>query len=179
MKTRGYRNPRRLCLILSLLWGTMVWTAPVSASPADSSSSVNFSRLPLRFEVNEGQIDPQVRFTARDRDGVAYLTSGGAVLQIPRRLERPDSRADLRKAANKPGAQAFESSFIRLKTVDSNQTPVVTGMERLPGVTHYFIGNDRQRWRTHVAGYAKVKCEGCLSRGRSGLLRQPRGSPGV
>ena len=82
MKTRGYRKPRRLWLILPLVWGTMVWTTPVSASPADSSSGVKFSRPPLRFELNEGQIDPQVRFIARDRDGIAFLTSGGAVLQI-------------------------------------------------------------------------------------------------
>ncbi len=159
MKTRGYWKPRRLGLILSLVWGTMVCNTPVSASPADSSSGVKFSRSPLRFELNEGQIDPQVRFTARDRDGVAFLTSGEAVLQISRRLEQPDSRADRRKAADKPGAPAFESSFIRLKTVGANPNPVVTGMERLPGVTHYLIGHDRQQWRTHVAGYAKVKYE--------------------
>ena len=29
----------------------------------------------------------------------------------------------------------------------------------LPGVTNYFIGNDTPKWRTNVAGYAKVKYE--------------------
>ena len=30
----------------------------------------------------------------------------------------------------------------------------------LPGVTNYFIGSDPAKWRTNVAGYAKVKYEG-------------------
>lgn len=32
--------------------------------------------------------------------------------------------------------------------------------EKLPGVSHYYIGNDRTRWREHVPHFAKVKVEG-------------------
>ncbi|HEY7167885.1 MAG TPA: SBBP repeat-containing protein, partial [Candidatus Binatia bacterium] len=41
----------------------------------------------------------------------------------------------------------------------ANPDPRVVGLEPLPGVTNYFIGNDPRKWRTNVPGYAKVKYE--------------------
>jgi hypothetical protein len=153
MKTRGYRNLGSLFSILSLVWGTMVWIAPVSASPAESPSGVTFSRPPLRFEMNEGQLDPQVRFIVRDRNGIAFLTSGGAVLQIFRRMEQPDSQPYGQKMPDR-GVRGFETSSIRLNPLAANPTPRVIGIERLPGVTNYLTGNNRLNWRSNVGGYA-------------------------
>jgi len=37
------------------------------------------------------------------------------------------------------------------------RTPLqVEGMERLPGKSNYFVGNDPAKWRTNVPNYAKV-----------------------
>ena len=47
-----------------------------------------------------------------------------------------------------------------MKTVGANPNPRAVGIDRLPGVTNYFIGNDPAKWRTNVTGYAKVKYEG-------------------
>src|SRR5262249_27955888 len=33
-------------------------------------------------------------------------------------------------------------------------------VDELPGLSHYFLGNDPQRWRTHIAHYGKVGYEG-------------------
>jgi hypothetical protein len=46
-----------------------------------------------------------------------------------------------------------------MKAMGANPNPRVLGLDRLPGVTNYFIGNDPAKWRTNVAGYAKVKYE--------------------
>ena len=129
-----------------------------SVAPIDHSKGIQFQRPPLRFEVNEGQTDPQVRFTARDRDGVAYLTSDGAVFQIARSVGT--SKPQFKKASYTAETRGFESSFVRMKTVGANPNPRVVGLDQLPGVTNYFIGNDPAKWRTNVAGYAKVKYEG-------------------
>ena len=118
---------------------------------------IQFQRPPLRFEINEGQTDPQVRFTARDRDGIAYLTSDGAVFQISRSVGT--SKPQFKKASYTPETRGFESSFVRMKTVGGNPNARAVGIDRLPGVTNYFIGNDPAKWRTNVAGYAKVKYE--------------------
>lgn len=121
-----------------------------SGKDARKSDGIRFERPPVRFEINEGQSDPQVRFTARERDGLAYLTPAGATLQITRPAPTPDP---------KPGQRGIESSFVRLKTAGANPNPRITGLERLPGVTNYFIGSDKSKWRTNVAAYAKVKYE--------------------
>ncbi len=36
----------------------------------------------------------------------------------------------------------------------------MTGLDRLPGISNYFIGRDRSKWRTKVPHYAKVGYEG-------------------
>ena len=149
---------------ISLLWALSIFSLLVpgsslagSVAPADHSKGIQFQRPPLRFEINEGQTDPQVRFTARDRDGVAYLTSDGAVFQISRSVGT--SKPQFKKASYTPETRGFESSFVRMKTVGANPNPRAVGIDRLPGVTNYFIGNDPAKWRTNVAGYAKVKYE--------------------
>ncbi len=63
------------------------------------------------------------------------------------------------KAAGPSVGPTFESFYIRLKIEGANPNSKVTGIERLPGVTNYLIGDNRQNWRTQVSGYAKVKYE--------------------
>ena len=98
--------------------------------------------------------------TARDRDGVAYLTSDGAVFQISRSVGTAELKPRFKKASYSPETSGFESSFVRMKTVGANPNPRAVGIDRLPGVTNYFIGDDPAKWKTNVAGYAKVKYEG-------------------
>ena len=161
MKIRRHREVTSLFGIFSLAWLFMPARSGVAAAiPAtDHSKGIQFQRPPLRFEINEGQTDPQVRFTARDRDGVAYLTSEGAVFQITKAVAKPEFKPGVKTAAYNPETQRFEYSLVRMKTVGANPNPRVVGLERLPGVANYFIGNDPAKWRTNVAGYAKVKYE--------------------
>ena len=50
-----------------------------------------------------------------------------------------------------------KSAVVRMKLVNANPTPEVTGGEELPGKVNYFLGNDPKKWRTNVATYAKVQ----------------------
>lgn len=43
-----------------------------------------------------------------------------------------------------------------MKLEGANPTPAVSGMEPLPGIVNYFIGNDPAKWRTKIPTYAKV-----------------------
>ena len=132
----------RFFLVLILV-GLFMATRKFDADSIPSSrpsNGIQFTRPPLRFEINEGQTDPRVRFTARGSDGISFLTSDGAVFQISRAV------------INSQGT--FESSFVLLKMIGANPNARVSGMELLPSVTNYFIGNDKRKWRTNVAGYA-------------------------
>jgi hypothetical protein len=39
----------------------------------------------------------------------------------------------------------------------TQQDPDITGLDVLPGVSNYLIGNDPAAWRKHVRRYAKVQ----------------------
>jgi len=55
-----------------------------SHSPAASKMGVveNYGRLPLSFEANQGQTDPQVKFLSRGRGYALFLTGDEAVLSL-------------------------------------------------------------------------------------------------
>ena len=86
MRSLSYRVPAALFLVL-IITGLFVATRRSDADSVPASrhsNGIQFARPPLRFEVNEGQADPQVRFTARDSEGISFLTQEGAVFQISR-----------------------------------------------------------------------------------------------
>ena len=94
-----------------------------------------FGRLPLRFEVNQGQADPRVRFLSRGRGLRLFLAGDETVLA-------PDGRPD---------------AAFRLRLAGASAAPEISGLDRLPGESHYLIGNDTRAWRTHVPAYARVR----------------------
>ena len=46
-----------------------------------------------------------------------------------------------------------------MKLVGANPEPEVSGKEELPGKSHYFIGNDPEKWKTNVSHYGRVRYE--------------------
>jgi hypothetical protein len=47
--------------------------------------------------------------------------------------------------------------ILGMKLVGSNPNPQIEGLDRLPGISNYFIGNDPKKWRTNVPNYARVR----------------------
>jgi hypothetical protein len=113
---------------------------PVSRSEADKARSLRISRsygqMPLSFEANQGQTDPQVRFLSRGSGYSLFLTPTEAVL-----------------ALKKPSA----APTVRMKLRGANPAPPVRGLEQLPGKSNYFLGNDRTKWRAGVSHFARVE----------------------
>ena len=44
-----------------------------------------------------------------------------------------------------------------MKLEGANPSPAIDGMEQLPGIVNYFIGNDPAKWHTTIPTYAKVQ----------------------
>ncbi len=171
MKHFAYRTVISLFLIFSFL---IFSGAPKRAAESSTAiafgaaretthtSAVNrtpFRRQPLRFEVNRGQTDAQAHFIARASDSTLFLASQEAVLRLPRMAEKSETRHAAHKKAFEAISQPVENAVIRLRPVGSNPEPRITGEDKLPGVSNYFIGNDPRKWRTNVEAYAKVKYE--------------------
>ncbi|HEX8116989.1 MAG TPA: SBBP repeat-containing protein, partial [Pyrinomonadaceae bacterium] len=119
---------------------------PNAAGP-DALAEVNvradYGKLPLRFEVNQGQTDGQVKFLARGSGYSLYLTAAETVLRL--RRDNPD--------------EAQSAATVRMKVTGAKPNPRVNGVDELPGRSNYFIGNDPRKWRTGVPSYAKVEYE--------------------
>ena len=106
-----------------------------------------YARVPLSFELNQGQTDARVKYLARGPGYTVFLTPSEAVLKL-------SARTPERKGS------ASASPVVRLKLVGANPAVHVVGEEELAGQSHYFLGKDPRRWHTHIPRYAKVRYGG-------------------
>ncbi|MEW6127304.1 MAG: SBBP repeat-containing protein [Acidobacteriota bacterium] len=171
---KSLRRPISLMLILSILSIFVILPANLEKVPqmiafADSpmpslavdatAQGIAFKKMPLRFEANRGQTDAEVRFIAKTSDSTLFLTASEAVLRLPKLRETPETKDARRKAMPEEIIHPVESAVIGLRPINSNREPRIIGIDKLPGVSNYFIGNDPRKWRANVEAYAKVKYE--------------------
>ncbi|MCH7923694.1 MAG: SBBP repeat-containing protein, partial [Nitrospinae bacterium] len=137
--------------------------APAKVSQATKARVQEaYGKLPLHFEANQGQTDPQVKFLSRGRGYTLFLTPTEAVLALRKPQEKATalSRRGLRGKLRRAARTKRETTVLRMRLVGASPTPKVSGLEELPGKSNYFIGNDRSKWRTNIPNYARVKYEG-------------------
>jgi hypothetical protein len=115
-----------------------------------------YGKVPLSFELNQGQTNPQVKFLARGAGYELFLTSTEAVVVMgePNRKSREKGR-DTKGQPQMRGASRL--SVLRMQLAGSNALAKVRGADELPGRTNYFVGKDPNRWRTNVRQYGKVQ----------------------
>jgi hypothetical protein len=99
--------------------------------------------LPMAFEPNVGQANPQIQWIGRGRGLSVFLTHQGIDLQVP---TAPRAASD--------GAAA--PRVLRL-TLASKSPLDWAGQEELPGRSNYFVGNDPRLWHTNVPHFAKAE----------------------
>jgi len=140
----------------------LVWTF-LAASLAASASShaqvdnvlapgqargVDYGKLPLMFEKNQGQAAGEVKFLSRGPGYTAYLTAGSIVLSL-----RPPVTA----ASSSSSASASQGTSVQLTLVGAARNPAILGEDPQPGRINYFLGNDSAQWRTNIPTYAQVR----------------------
>jgi hypothetical protein len=167
MKTRTFAFLRAmtLCAALGITAQTFAQNnQPISASQTDPKAQAKildqYGKVPLSFEINQGQTDTQVKFLSRTSGYTLFLTGDEAVLALSRK------KAKIAGATLPPQSRTAEfksGGVLRMKLVNANRAAKVTGTDELPGTSNYFIGNDPMKWRTGVPTYAKVKYEGIYS----------------
>src|SRR5437867_4752142 len=137
-----------------------VGITPAVANAANRARvSESYGKLPLSFEVNQGQTDPQVRFLARGGGQTLLLTPTEAVLVLTKAdppVQGPQRPLISPVAARRAGTQAV----VRMAFVGASSQPRIAGQKELAGKVNYFLGNDPAKWRTNVPIYAAVRYEG-------------------
>lgn len=134
---RIYRIPVSLTLIVSLVALPVIHSSRAAAisrlvdttTRQDSlGNGINSKRPPLRFELNVGQSDAQVRFIARTADTTLFLTSNEAVLRLPKLQTGRDANADRRRATFNLLTEPIDCAVIRLCPLGSNRKARITGL---------------------------------------------------
>ena len=133
-----------------------------------------YGRLPLIFEANQGQTNPQAQFLSRGSGFTLFLASTEAVLVL---RHGTGSRGTESRQSSLPGPSASHAKsrtrnaklvkknpeiegVLRMQLVRANPAARSWGLDDLPGKSNYFLGNDPQNWRTNVPTYAKVRYQG-------------------
>src|SRR2546422_1999265 len=130
-------------------------TSPEIPQATKQQFLVAYGKLPLIFEANQGQTDPQVKFLSRGSGYTLFLTPTEAVLTLTKADAQAKRRFSGETSLAEPEKQA--ATVLRMKLLGANPTPRVTGVEELRGRSNYFIGNDPAKWRANVPTYAKVE----------------------
>jgi hypothetical protein len=111
----------------------------VTARSQDHTTSATqnlMSNQPLRFVANQGQAGAEAKFHVEGA-GHTVLFCENKVL-----LRRSESE--------------FEQHEIALHFSGANKAPCIEGVEELPGVAHFYQGNNPSQWRTNVPTYSSV-----------------------
>jgi HYDIN/CFA65/VesB-like, Ig-like domain/Beta-propeller repeat/Cep192 domain 4 len=134
-----------VCLLVAIFFGLTTWSSGHGQHSAqvrllatglrDKKEVISYSRLPLSFELNEGQVNPRARYLARGQGFTLFLTRGDAILRLRKSRVVDQSSAstlpDLSHSA--PSADPFS-----LRTGSSSlfPTPAVAGeLNRALGVS--------------------------------------------
>ena len=114
-----------------------------------------FAKLPMRFELNQGQTDSQVKFIARGPGYGLFLTPNEATLRLRiGEINEASPTINPQSAIRNP-----QSDVLRVKLGGANPAPKITGLDELPGKTNYFTGRNRSGWRADAPSFARVKYE--------------------
>ena len=115
--------------------------AGTPALPANTflAPPVRSYALPLSFEANQGQVNPQVKYLARGEGYTLFLTSDAMVL-------------GLRSAKAGNGTQ-----WLRMALRGAASEPAIVGDDQLTARSNYFVGNDRSKWQTNIPTYSRVR----------------------
>src|SRR6266568_1873626 len=129
----------RLFSVLAVLLSATLW---LQASPSTSATSANiksYGQLPLSFEPNRGQTNPEARYVAHGLGYSLFLTPSEAVLSLKSLPKKENGLL-------RPIKDDILSDVVRLQLLNSSPSPNISGRDLLPGYSNYFIGKDPSQW---------------------------------
>ncbi len=124
----------KLQLLLSLFLVLGVFSASGATGPAQWLES-----LPAWFEPNQGLAAPEVKYFSRGGGYTLQLRESGAELSL---------------------VDGSHAAKVRLELKGGSRTPAIEPLELQRAHTNYLIGNQRNRWKTNVPQYGRVRYRG-------------------
>jgi hypothetical protein len=118
----------------------------------------------LSFIPNAGQTEEAaVRFVVQHLGGALFFTPNEVVLEIlnPSVDSPEDEQTDEALSTTLLNYSSLAPSVVRIKYQGANADPQVSGVDPLPGVANYLLGNDpglstTSAWRANLPTYAGI-----------------------
>lgn len=137
--------------------------APALKAQDSGRVRASLAALPLAFEANQGQTDPQVKYVARGRGYTVFLTANDTVFAVHSSSLAVDTRVapnhgvagTTEPAAERATARA-RTAAIHLRLDGGNPQSQIIAGNQLPGHSNYFLGVDRRQWHANVPQYARI-----------------------
>ena len=133
-------------------------SGPRSLAASKATTARTFGSVPLQFEANRGQSDPQVQFISRGGGYSLFLTPTDAVIILSnRKPAESGTREQSPRRLHMAERGAIQFSIVRMKLLGGNPIPQIQGTNRLAGTVNYFIGGEREKWKTGIPTYSAVE----------------------
>ncbi len=118
--------------------------------------------LPMSFEPNVGQTDPQVSFMSRGRGFTIFLTSTQAVLTLKgagsTRNRHPEAGSGNSAGRHNAATTARPNpAVLRMSLAGANPRPEQEPLDPLPGLVNYFLGQNPDEWRIGIHTYGRIR----------------------
>lgn len=152
-------------VIMSLWQGEIVRAAfgkeqvpDTSAPNRQNEMKQAYSRMPMSFELNQGQADGAVKYISRGHGYQVFLTADEAVLVLQTPKENSQSRRIREERGYEPrDLPEITSSALRFKLPNSRSAGQISADGLLPGQSNYLVGNDPQNWHTQIPNYSRIE----------------------
>ena len=131
--------------------------------------SQSYGKLPLSFEVNQGQAKNGVKFLARGAGSEIYLTSNEIILNLKRPIESEEENRGIASERIDQGTgktlfrqesrrknNPHPQDILKMTLAGANRRATIAGVDELPGKVSYFIGKNAKNWQTNIQTYRKV-----------------------
>ncbi|MEG4226804.1 MULTISPECIES: DUF7948 domain-containing protein [unclassified Microcoleus] len=104
----------------------------------------SYGQIPLSFIANNGQTDPSVKFQVKG--------AGHSIFFSPNEISFTAF-----STPTEPGNPATATSAtVRSSLANSNRNPTISGLQQLPGVANFLLGEDSSQWHTNVPTFNGV-----------------------
>ncbi|MGB8690085.1 MAG: SBBP repeat-containing protein, partial [Microcoleus sp.] len=107
------------------------------------NQQASYGQVPLIFIANTGQTDPSVKFQVKGAGHSIFFTPNEITFIA---FQTP----------NEPGKEATKSSVVRSSLANSNPNQTIYGLEKLPGVANFMLGENSSQWQTNVPTFNGV-----------------------
>ncbi len=128
---------------------------PVTSPPAPGAARNAMGNLPLAFEENQGQFDPQALFAARHGTGTFFFTADSLAAVFSRAVKTADPQGETdRPGPDKPAVS--ESFALKIHFLGTSDAATVDGEDPLQGKVSYFRGKDPEGWVSGAATFGRI-----------------------